>query len=117
MNKTIRFYSQALHGRSSSQPSSRRRSGTSITENTPRVYSLPDCKKCEELKNWLKNKNIEYEAKWFDSETQTEFVMRNMFGNPPVLEIGSRCLASEEMFPDGKLNEDIVREMLNVKEG
>ena len=42
--------------------------------------------------------------------------MRNMFGNPPILEVGDRCAAAEEMFPGGKLSEDVVRDLLNVKE-
>ncbi len=89
----------------------------SAPNSVARVYSLPDCKKCEELKAWLKEQQIPYEAKWFDSEAQTEFVMRNMFGNPPILEVGDRCTASEEMFPAGKLSEGVVRDFLNVKEG
>jgi hypothetical protein len=42
--------------------------------------------------------------------------MRNIFGNPPILEVGDHCLAVEEMFPGGMLSEDIVRDLLNVKE-
>jgi glutaredoxin len=82
-----------------------------------KIYSLPDCHKCEELKAYLKGREIPFEAKWFDSEAQTEFVMRNMFGNPPILEVGERCAASEEMFPGGVLSVDVVGEFLNVKEG
>ncbi len=82
-----------------------------------RIYSLPDCHKCEELKAYMKRNDIPFEAKWFDTEAQTEFVMRNMFGNPPILEVGGRCVASEEMFPGGALSEDVVRGFLNVKEG
>jgi len=89
----------------------------STTNPVARIYSLPDCNKCEELKSYLKGKSIPFEARWFDSEAQTEFVMRNMFGNPPVLEVGGRCAAVEEMFPEGKLSEDVVRDLLNVKEG
>jgi len=79
-----------------------------------RVYSLPDCHKCEELKRWLTEKGIVFEARWFDSEAQTEFVMRNMFGNPPFLEVGERAASSEEFFKDGTLNEAIVREVLGI---
>ena len=79
-----------------------------------KVYSLPDCHKCEELKRWLTEKGIVFEARWFDSEAQTEFVMRNMFGNPPFLELGERVASSEEFFRDGTLNEAIVREVLGI---
>ncbi len=86
------------------------------TKTVAKIYSLPDCHKCEELKAYLKDKSIPFEAKWFDSEVQTDFVMRNIFGNPPILEVGDHCLAAEEMFPGGMLSEDIVRDLLNVKE-
>jgi len=89
----------------------------STSNSVARVYSLPDCKKCEVLKAYMKDKAIPFEAKWFDTEAQTEFVMRNIFGNPPILELGERCASAEEMFPGGELSEGVVRELLNVKEG
>ena len=92
-------------------------SGMNALNSVVTVYSLPDCKKCEELKKWLKESHIAFEARWFDSEAQTEFVMRNMFGNPPILEVDGRCAAAEDMFPGGLLSEGVVRDVLNVKEG
>jgi len=86
------------------------------SNSVARVYYLPDCPKCEVLKAYMKDKAIPFEAKWFDTEAQTEFVMMNMFGNPPVLVLGERCASAEEMFPRGELNEDVVRDILNVKE-
>jgi hypothetical protein len=91
--------------------------GMSASNSVARVYFLPDCKKCEQLKEWMKERHLPFEAKWFDTETQTEFVMKNMFGNPPILEVGDRCASSEEMFPGGVLSEGVVRDVLNVKEG
>lgn len=82
-----------------------------------RVYSLPDCSKCDVLKAWLKDNELIFESKWFDTEAQTEFVMKNMFGNPPILEFGEKCVAAEEMFPQGILNENVVRDLLGIKEG
>ncbi|MFA9436698.1 MAG: anaerobic ribonucleoside-triphosphate reductase [Candidatus Bathyarchaeota archaeon] len=32
------------------------------------VYSLPDCPKCDKLKDYLKSQKIEFEADWFDTE-------------------------------------------------
>ncbi len=84
------------------------------SKGVTRVYSLPDCKKCEELKTWLKEKGVPFEAKWFDSEAQTDFVMKNMFGNPPILEVGDKCVASEEMFPGGKLEKSVVEGFLDA---
>jgi glutaredoxin len=85
-----------------------------VSKGVARVFSLPDCKKCEELKNWLKEKGVPFEAKWFDSEAQTDFVMKNIFGNPPILEVGDRYVASEEMFPSGKLEKSVVEGFLDA---
>ena len=87
------------------------------TAKTIRVYSLPDCHRCEELKAWLKAEKVSFEAKWFDSEAQTDFVMRNFFGNPPILEADERFAAAEEMFKAGSLDEGVVRDLIGVKEG
>jgi glutaredoxin len=76
------------------------------------VYSLPDCLKCEILKEWLKNNEIKFENKLFDTEAQTEFVMRNMFGDPPVLTCGNRMEPSDTLFSGEVLKEDYVREVL-----
>ena len=81
------------------------------------VYSLPDCSKCDELKKWLKKRNIDYEAKWFDTKAQTEFIMRNIFGNPPILEVGERAESSEYLFSGEELIESKVLEVLNIGKG
>jgi len=76
------------------------------------VYSLPDCPKCEKLKDYLKKRGVDFEARWFDTEVQTEFIMTNMFGNPPILTAGSAVRPSEEMFEGYTLKEDKVEEVL-----
>ena len=79
------------------------------------VYSLPDCPKCDKLKEYLKKSNVDFEARWFDTEAQTDFIMLNMFGNPPILTMGekARVEPSENMFVNGELNKDFVLEVLN----
>jgi len=42
--------------------------------------------------------------------------MRNMFGSPPILEVGSRTLQSEELFSDMELDEEKVKEALEPEE-
>ncbi|HDJ21603.1 MAG TPA: glutaredoxin family protein [Candidatus Bathyarchaeota archaeon] len=78
------------------------------------VYSLPDCPKCEKLKKYLKRRNIPYESLWFDTDSQTEFVMMNVFGNPPILTIGDKEVVrtSEELFQGEELIEEKVEELL-----
>ena len=79
------------------------------------VYSLPDCPKCEKLKNFLKGSDVDFEAKWFDTEAQTDFIMMNMFGNPPILTLGDnvRVEPSENLFDGEELKQDQVLEALN----
>jgi len=76
------------------------------------VYTLPDCVKCDELKVWLEKKGEVYETKSFTTEVQLEFIMKNMFGNPPILETDERFASSEELFPNDVLSEEKVLEVL-----
>ena len=76
------------------------------------VYTLPDCIKCDELKEWLADNNKDYESKSFTTEAQLEFIMKNMFGNPPILKVEERIASSEELFPNDILNEEKVMEVL-----
>jgi len=76
------------------------------------VYSLPDCPKCDKLKAYLKKENIEFESKWFDTEAQTDFIMLNMFGNPPILSVKDRVEPSENLFEGEELREEFLLEML-----
>lgn len=78
------------------------------------VYSLPDCPKCDTLKAYLKGKDIDFETDWFDTENQTDFVMMNMFGNPPILTLGEKEVVkpSEELFEGETLVKERVMEML-----
>ena len=76
------------------------------------VYTLPDCVKCDKLKDWLEKKGEEYETKSFTTEVQLEFIMKNMFGNPPILEADERFASLEELFPNDVLNEAKVLEVL-----
>ncbi len=80
------------------------------------VYSLPDCPKCDTLKKYLKEKGIEFKAEWFDTDNQTDFVMMNMFGNPPILTLGEKEVVkpSEELFEGEEFIEEKVLEMLKI---
>ena len=76
------------------------------------VYTIPDCVKCDELKDWLEKKGEECETRSFTTEVQLEFIMKNMFGNPPILEADERFASSEELFPNDVINEEKVLEVL-----
>jgi glutaredoxin len=79
------------------------------------IYSLPDCPKCDKLKKFLESSKVDFEARWFDTEAQTDFIMMNMFGNPPILtlEDNARVEPSETLFEGEELKQDLVLEVLN----
>lgn len=82
------------------------------------VYSLPDCPKCDKLKDFLKSNRIKFETDWFDTKNQTDFVMMNIFGNPPILTLGDKKLVkpSEDLFDGEILIEERVSELLSLGE-
>ena len=81
-----------------------------------RVYTLPNCYNCEVLKSWLKEHEVNFEEKPFDTNAQLELLMRNIFGNPPIFEVGSKILSSEELFLSEVLDEKKLWEVLNSEE-
>jgi glutaredoxin len=78
------------------------------------VYSLPDCPKCDQLKDWLKHQEIPFQSRWFDTEIQTELIMRNMFDNPPILEVDDVVVSSQKLFSKEGVKEDFVLEVLGI---
>ncbi len=81
-----------------------------------RVYTLPNCPLCEKLKSRLKELGVEFEEVPFDTDVQVELIMRDVFGNPPLLEVGSRVASSEELFEGEELREGELREVLGFEE-
>jgi arsenate reductase-like glutaredoxin family protein len=82
------------------------------SQSSPVVYTFPECPKCDTLKTWFKMMKIEYEEKPFDTETQLEFIMHNIFGDPPILEFYSRIIPSEELFVGEVLDEMKIKEVI-----
>jgi glutaredoxin len=54
------------------------------------VISLPDCSKCEEIKAFLKEKNVPFVEKTLTTEIQTDLIMDNIYSNPPILIVGGK---------------------------
>jgi len=81
-----------------------------------RVYTLPDCPNCSTLKKWLEARSIRFEERVFNTETQLELIMRNVFGSPPVLEVGEKAAPSEELFIGEMLKVERVREVISSEE-
>jgi hypothetical protein len=57
---------------------------------------------------------MEFDELAFDTETQLEFIMKNFFGNPPILEVGESAFPSEELFQDELLDEAKMSEVLGI---
>ena len=62
------------------------------------VYTQPGCKNCVTLKEWLEIREVEFEERLFNTEVQTEMIMKNLFDDPPFLEVGGEVMSSGEMF-------------------
>lgn len=84
-----------------------------MNSNEIRVYTLSGCSHCETLKGWLKKKGVSYEEKPFDSEAQADFIMKNIFSDPPILELGSGVFTYEDLFHGEELNEEKLKEVFH----
>lgn len=80
-----------------------------------KVYTLPNCHLCDKLKDRLRGLGVEFEEVPFETEVQVELIMRNIFGNPPILEVGLRVASSEELFDGEVLREGELREVLGFE--
>jgi len=78
-----------------------------------RVYTLPNCGRCDMLKKRIKELGIPFEEKVFNTEIQLELIMKNVFGNPPILEIGSKIFSSEDLFHNDVLDEEKLKEAID----
>lgn len=81
-----------------------------------KVYSLPVCPRCETLKTFLTNNNIPFESVDMESaEGITELRVAGCFAmEAPVLvnETSGVFMESAEMFPNGTLDELVVKHMV-----
>lgn len=84
-----------------------------MTLKDVRVYTIPRCPHCETLKDWLKKHNITFEERAFDSEAQVDFIMKNIFSDPPILEVESEIFTSDEIFRGEEIDEERLREVFH----
>ncbi len=60
---------------------------------------------------------MEFDERAFDTEVQLDFIMKNFFGNPPILEAGDSAFPSEELFQgEESLDESKLCEVLEIAE-
>ena len=81
------------------------------------VYTSNGCPKCTLLKEWLKDKNTEFEEKNLeDIDVMTELVMRNQVVlSAPALEIGDTFYTEDQIFDGDSLVDTKILEILERK--
>ncbi len=64
------------------------------------VYTSSSCSKCIMLKNWLRNRNTDFEEKSLeDVDVMTNLVMRNVVvSSAPALEIEGTFYTEDQIF-------------------
>ncbi|MGQ9513869.1 MAG: glutaredoxin domain-containing protein [Thermoproteota archaeon] len=77
---------------------------------TLRVYTTPNCVRCEQLKRWLKNNGIDFEEMDLSStEVQAELIMKDVYStSSPILQIEKSFILAKELFEGERLNEKLL---------
>lgn len=78
------------------------------------VYTSDECPRCALLKEWLKDKNTEFEEKNLeDVNVMTDLVMRNMVVlSAPALEVGEMVYTGDQIFEEDRLADAKILEIL-----
>jgi len=85
-----------------------------LSSYTLKLYTMPGCHKCHILAEKLKEMGVGFEERRFDTDAQLEFIMRDYFGNPPILEAPDRTACAEDLFDDhGNLIPEKLDQFLN----
>ena len=81
------------------------------------VYTSNGCPKCTLLKEWLKDKNAEFEEKSIeDINVMTELVMRNLVVmSAPALEVEEAFYTEDQIFNGDSLAGSKILEILELK--
>ena len=81
------------------------------------VYTSNGCPKCTLLKEWLKDKNAEFEEKSIeDINVMTELVMRNLVVmSAPALEVEEAFYTEDQIFNEDSLVNSKILEILELK--
>ena len=81
------------------------------------VYTSNGCPKCTLLKEWLKDKDTEFEEKNIeDINVMTELVMRNLVVmSAPALEVEETVYTEDQIFDGDSLADAKILEILEQK--
>lgn len=76
------------------------------------VYSSQNCPKCEILKRYLVEKNIEHSVRMVeDSEARVDALMLEIYQTPALVS-GEKVLHQRDIFPRGILEEAVILSFL-----
>lgn len=78
------------------------------------LYATSSCPKCHVLKEWLKERGIEFmEKDLSDPDVMADLIMRDVFvSSAPLLEVDGKFYSENELFADSSLNEDLLLSLL-----
>jgi len=78
------------------------------------VYTSNGCPRCTLLKEWLKDRNTEFEEKSLDNvDVMTDLVMRNLVVlSAPALEVGDVFCTEDQIFEADRLADAKILEIL-----
>jgi glutaredoxin len=81
------------------------------------VYTSDGCPRCALLKEWLKDRNTEFEEKNLENtNVMTDLVMRNLVVlSAPALEVGDVVYTEDQIFEGNRLADAKILELLEGK--
>jgi glutaredoxin len=81
------------------------------------VYTSDGCPRCALLKEWLKDRNTEFEEKNLENtNVMTDLVMRNLVVlSAPALEVGDVVYTEDQIFEGNRLADAKILEILEGK--
>ncbi|MDH5438225.1 MAG: hypothetical protein OEX76_04915 [Candidatus Bathyarchaeota archaeon] len=81
------------------------------------VYTSNECPRCTLLKEWLKDRNTEFEEKSLDNvDVMADLVMRNLVVlSAPALEVGNVFYTEDQIFEADRLADAKISEILEGK--
>ena len=73
-----------------------------MTNNKARIYTLPDCPQCKQLKKEMDVHNIDYEEVPMDEPKHRTVLLSNEIftTTAPVLQVGTYFWTSDEIFTE-----------------
>jgi len=85
-----------------------------LSRNKIVVYTCDGCPRCALLKEWLKERNAEFEEKNLDEvNVMTGLVMRNLVVlSAPALEVGDVVYTENQIFEGDRLADAKILEIL-----